>query len=431
MSTTTIAMPKLGMTMEEGTVIEWPLPLGSRVEKGEIVLIIESEKNEAEIEATGSGTLRHIYVEPGDVVPCKTLLAVLTESEDDAFDAEAFAADYASKVTPEPIKVETVVAPAPALAAAQTEAVSERRAVAPAARALAKKLSLDVENIPGTGPKGRVVKQDVEAFAEARERLAEVEPGIALEVLRDGEGDTLVFLPGFGSDVSSFAPQTSALTSGYEVVAINPRGIGASDSPELELYSVERAADDAAALIERPAHIVGASLGAATAIELALRHPEKVRSLALVTPLVERSARLRMVAEAWAALAAEASGETLSRFLMPWLFSDEFLEDDTARERTRRGLAQTVGKIPAATLDRTRLGLDAWSGTRADDLGQIGVPVLALIAGGDLLTPGGENVAADLPNAHTVVIAGAGHALAIEAAETVTRSLREHLASVR
>lgn len=431
MSTTTIAMPKLGMTMEEGTVIEWPLALGSRVEKGEIVLIIESEKNEAEIEATGSGFLRHIYVEPGDVVPCKTLLAVLTDSEDESFDADAFAADYATKVTPEPAKSEPVAPPSPVRASAKTEATSERRAVAPAARALAKKLGLDVENIPGTGPGGRVVKQDVEAFAEARERLAEVEPGIALEVLREGEGDPVVFLPGFGSDVSSFAPQTGALTSSYEVVAINPRGVGASDAPELDLYSVERAADDAAALIDRPAHLVGASMGAATAIELALRHPEKVRSLALITPLVERSARLRMVAEAWAALAAEASGDSLSSFLMPWLFSEEFLADDAARERIRRGLGQTVGRIPAPTLERTRLGLDAWSGTREGDLPQISVPTLALIAGADLLTPGGESIAAALPDAHTLVIAGAGHALAIEAAETVTRSLREHLASVR
>ena len=56
-------MPKLGLTMQEGTVIEWPIAIGVRVEKGEVVLIIESEKAEIEIEATESGVFRHVYGE--------------------------------------------------------------------------------------------------------------------------------------------------------------------------------------------------------------------------------------------------------------------------------------------------------------------------------------------------------------------------------
>ena len=69
---TAIVMPKLGMTMQEGTVIEWPIAIGAWVEKGAVVLIIESEKAEAEVEATDSGYLRHIYAEPDAVVPCGT-----------------------------------------------------------------------------------------------------------------------------------------------------------------------------------------------------------------------------------------------------------------------------------------------------------------------------------------------------------------------
>ncbi|NNL84588.1 MAG: hypothetical protein HKP27_03000, partial [Myxococcales bacterium] len=87
-------MPKLGMSMEEGRVVAWPLPLGSAVAKGETVLIIESEKAEVEIEATAAGVLRHIYVEPDETVPCGSLLAALTESADSTFDAEAFHAEH-------------------------------------------------------------------------------------------------------------------------------------------------------------------------------------------------------------------------------------------------------------------------------------------------------------------------------------------------
>jgi pimeloyl-ACP methyl ester carboxylesterase len=292
---------------------------------------------------------------------------------------------------------------------------------------LAKKLGLDVLQVAGSGPGGRVVRQDVEAYAAARERLTEVEAGVSLELLREGEGAPVLFLPGFGTDVSSFATQTQALAERYRVLALNPRGVGHSDAPELPSYPVERAADDAAAVLDEPAHLVGASLGAATAIELALRHPDKVRSLALITPFTTRSARLHAVSEAWAAVAAEAAPETLARFLLPWLFSEDFLTHDTARTRTLRGLTQTVARVPAPTLQRSRAGLESWSGTRTKDLADLCVPTLVLIAGGDLLTPEGEALATAIPDAHTVLIAGAGHALAVEAAESVTRSLREHL----
>ena len=70
-----IAMPKLGMTMEEGTVLEWPLTVGQPVEKGQTVLLIESEKSEVEIEAPASGVLRHTYVDVGVTVPCGTALS--------------------------------------------------------------------------------------------------------------------------------------------------------------------------------------------------------------------------------------------------------------------------------------------------------------------------------------------------------------------
>ena len=78
MSATPIGMPKLGMTMTEGRVVAWPVPLGGRVEKGAVVLVIESEKAEIEIEAPAAGHLRHVYVPEDRTVPCGTLLAALT-----------------------------------------------------------------------------------------------------------------------------------------------------------------------------------------------------------------------------------------------------------------------------------------------------------------------------------------------------------------
>ncbi|MEE2675146.1 MAG: alpha/beta fold hydrolase [Myxococcota bacterium] len=425
MAAIAVAMPRLGMTMEEGTVVEWPVPVGGRVEKGETLLIIETEKAESEIEATLSGTLRHVYAEPGETLRCGVLLAAITEEADEAFDADVFAAEY---VPPDGPIIETAIeGPRQDAVAPVRPPPGERKPVAPAARALAKKHGVEIDLVSGTGPNGRVTKQDVERWLAAREALTPVEAGVRLEVLREGAGDPVVLLPGFGTDVSSFALQTPILAPDFEVIGVNPRGVGASDAPDLEAYEVGRAAEDVAAVLEAPAHVIGASLGAAVALELALSHPDRVRSLSLITPFLEASPRLAAVSEAWVRLAGEASPDTLAAFLAPWLFGEKMLADEKARARTLRGLASSVPRSPAVTLARTRAGLVAWSGSRGPDLGEIRVPTLVLLAGDDLLTPNGAAVAAAIPEAKCESIEGCGHALAIDGAEVVNRLLREHL----
>lgn len=89
---TAICMPKLGMTMREGRLVAWSVALGDFVEKGSVLLAIESEKAEVDIEATAGGYRRHLYVEVDDTVPCGTLLAALTDTKDEAFDALALEA---------------------------------------------------------------------------------------------------------------------------------------------------------------------------------------------------------------------------------------------------------------------------------------------------------------------------------------------------
>jgi pimeloyl-ACP methyl ester carboxylesterase len=428
---TVIAMPRLGMTMEEGTVVEWPLAIGAPVSKGQTVLVIETEKAEAEIEATVSGFFRHIYVEAGETVACGTLCGAISDTADEAFAADAFADAHASA---EAVRPKTpAVATGPTASQQRTapprsgDGQSDRRPAAPAARALARKLELDLDAIPGSGPGGRITKQDVEAYATARENLISVAPGVALEVLREGEGDPVVLLPGFGADASTFAPQSAELAANYSLIAINPRGVGLSDAPDQERYEVSQAAHDAAALLDQPSHVVGASLGAAVALELALQHPDKVRSLTLITPFVEASPRLLSVTEAWCRIAERNEPKTLAAFLAPWFFGDGLLADDDARRRTLQGLAAMSARTPAAGLRRWAAGIEAWSGTRKQSLATIRIPTLCIVAGQDLLTPDSARVAAAIPNARTLEIPDAGHGVTIEGADAVTAALREHL----
>lgn len=434
---TAVAMPKLGMTMEEGLVVEWPVAIGDAVTQGEVVLVIESEKADLEVEAPVSGVLRHIYIEPGETVPCGTLLAAIADDTDEAFDADAFSAAYEPPVGFEskPLAGGPGPSRAPAPAASATPAVATpplrggRTPVSPAARALARRLDVELTRVAGTGPGGRIVRDDVQAWVGRRANLRPVADGVALDVPAQGDGDTVLLLPGFGTDVSVFAQLLPALAKDHRVLGVNPRGVAGSDAPESDIYDIAQAALDAAALITDPAHVVGASLGSAVALELALSAPEKVRSLTLLTPFVENDARLEAVCDSWARLAAEVPPASLARTLLPWFFSAAFLADAANRERLVRGLATTLGRVPATTLTRTLAGLRGWSNTRATDLARITAPTLVIVAGADLLTPSSASVAAAIPNARRVDVPGAGHAVSIEAPRIVNDAITTHLAT--
>jgi pimeloyl-ACP methyl ester carboxylesterase len=158
-----------------------------------------------------------------------------------------------------------------------------------------------------------------------------------------------------------------------------------------------------------------------------LAHPERVRSLVLVTPFVVASPRLIAVLSAWCRVAAEASPEALASALVPWLFGAATLADERVRSRNVRGLAEIVARVPAATLVRQAAGILAWSGTRGADLVRISVPTLVVAGADDLLAPDAAAVARAIPGAKFVLVPGAGHAVALENYEAVNEAILAHL----
>jgi pimeloyl-ACP methyl ester carboxylesterase len=425
-----IAMPKLGMTMAEGTVVAWQAHVGERVSKGGPLLLIESEKAEVAIESPSDGLLRHIYVDAGAVVPCGTLLAALTATEEEAFDADAFRnANEHALTVPSPLLSSV---PAPHAGATATRAgglgvAAPQAPVTPAARRRAKDLDVDAAKVPGSGPGGRVTVGDVEAYATRMAARVTVDDDVALDVQSSGNGHTLVLLPGFGTDTSAFAPHIPELAKSLRVLAVNPRGVGFSDAPDTERYDIARAAEDVARVVANagPAHVVGASMGAAIAIELALAHPDQVASLVLITPFVRVSARLSALTEAWVAAASVGAG-MVAATILPWMFSEDFLSDDGRRLRATRSIAQTSGRIDARVLARWTAGIRSWSGTRENALAHIATPTMVIAAGDDLLTPGAAEVAATIPGAKLLRVENAGHAVAIENPSVITRAILEH-----
>ena len=168
---TPLPMPKLGLTMEEGTILKWRKDEGEAVEKGEIILDIQTDKVEYEVESPDGGLLLKTLAGEGDVVPCGTDIAVIGEAGEDISsfgsappsapaEAEPVAAQASPTLPPSP-------APSPApTAPVQTQSAPTGRVFAsPAARRVARELGIDYRTLKGSGPGGRIVQADVRAAA--------------------------------------------------------------------------------------------------------------------------------------------------------------------------------------------------------------------------------------------------------------------------
>jgi pyruvate dehydrogenase E2 component (dihydrolipoamide acetyltransferase) len=168
-----VIMPKLGMAMVEGTVIAWKKRAGDAVKKGEGIVEISSEKIEMEVEAPADGVLLRIDVAEGGVVPYGTVLGVVGEPNESvavpaAVSAAARVESAASLAAAEPPPAAPAAAGAPALAAGAPARSREGVKISPVARKMAEEAGLDYTNIAGSGPQGRITKEDIEAALAAR-----------------------------------------------------------------------------------------------------------------------------------------------------------------------------------------------------------------------------------------------------------------------
>ncbi len=153
---TDVKMPKLGLTMEEGKLLEWVKKEKDLVEKGEILCIIESDKVTYEMESPGSGILV-ILVEGGEGIPVGTLLGWLALSEEEYTEIRSKAVPQMATGEITPSHKEMLVQEG------RTEILGlegEIRAT-PGARKLAKEKGIDLATIVGSGPVGRVTREDI------------------------------------------------------------------------------------------------------------------------------------------------------------------------------------------------------------------------------------------------------------------------------
>jgi 3-oxoadipate enol-lactonase len=213
--------------------------------------------------------------------------------------------------------------------------------------------------------------------------------GIDIYYEIQGEGEPMVLIPYLAADQACYAFQVAEYAKHYTCYSVDLRGAGLSGQPDgvytTELFAADVAAFMQAAGIEQ-AHIFGLSLGAATGMWLAAKHPEKVKTLSLHSGWTASDPFLRAVVESWQiiAQALDSVPEMIIQGIFPWCFTPEMY---AARPEYVESLADFVRSRPMPPVDaliRQSGAVLAHDATAA--LGSIQAPTLITFGRHDLVT---------------------------------------------
>lgn len=362
---TPIIMPKWGLSMKAGTVNGWRIDEGATVRVGDEILEVETDKISGVVEAVDPGILRRKVAQPGQTLPVKALLGVLAEATVPDRDIDVFVAGY--------------------VVAAEGEAEG----------------------------------------AEPAYQFTEVD-GIRLRHIRQGrDGPTVLFIHGFGGDLDNWLFNLDALAESHTVIALDLPGHGQSD-PRLPGATLEALTGFVVHFLDavgaRRAHVVGHSMGGAIASQLALDHPERVGSVALISSAGLGGEINTGYIEGFVAAQSRRDLRPVVEqlFANPDLVSRPMLENLLKYKRLD-GIGAVLTELGASLFGHGRQR--AQPGRR---LAETGKRVLVVWGAQDRIIPAAH--AANAPPGATVrVIEGAGHMVQMEKAADVNALLREHL----
>lgn len=170
---TEIKIPRVGMAVADATIIEWQFKEGDRVEERQVVVIIETEKVRTEVESPAMGLL-HIMINEGEPATAGQVIGILAETEEELTKVQketpagkpSEAEKAAEPAAAEASKAEAAATPKEAAPAAGE---GERVRVSPVARKLAEEHAIDITRVAGTGPGGRIVREDIEKAIATKE----------------------------------------------------------------------------------------------------------------------------------------------------------------------------------------------------------------------------------------------------------------------
>ena len=167
-----VVMPKFGLTMTEGTIQQWFKAEGDAITAGEALFEVETEKVLYEIEAPADGTVAKLLYPLEAVVGVGLPVAVLAEAGEDVAEIAARYADAAGTQAAPPSTATAQPEAAPAAESAASAERPKRVPVTPAARKLAKEHGIDLDRVTGSGPRGRITREDVQKIIDGGGRPA-------------------------------------------------------------------------------------------------------------------------------------------------------------------------------------------------------------------------------------------------------------------
>ncbi|HWT23492.1 MAG TPA: acetoin dehydrogenase dihydrolipoyllysine-residue acetyltransferase subunit [Solirubrobacteraceae bacterium] len=366
-----LGMPKWGLSMTEGRVIEWLVDEGAELDVGTEVAEVETEKINGAVESPAAGILRRRVAAEGDVVPVGGLLGVIADASVPDEEIDAFVADFQASFVPG-----------------------------------------EAEEDAGPAPETVTVE------------------GRSLRFLRSGEGgEPLVLLHGFGGDLNNWLFNVEPLSGDRAVYALDLPGHGGSakdvgDGTLAVMVGALRGFLDSQDIAR--AHLAGHSMGGLVAATLALEDPDRVLSLTLVDAAGLGEEIDREYIEGF----IEASGRRDLKPVLQRLFADEGLVtrqmvDDVLKYKRLDGVQEALRAIGGALFadGRQRHVL-------AGDLGAYDGPLLVVWGEQDRVIPA-AHAGACPERAQTTVLPGAGHSPHMEEAGEFNRMMERFLAGAR
>ncbi len=256
--------------------------------------------------------------------------------------------------------------------------------------------------------------------------------GIEMYYEVTGAGDPLVLIPYLAADQACYAFQVPEYAKHFTCFTVDLRGAGLSGKPDSD-YTTELLADDVAAFMQEAgipsAHVSGLSLGAATGMWLAAKHPALVRSLSLHSAWPASDPFLRTVVEGWRIIAASLDSVTdmVITGIFPWCLTPELY---AARPEYIESLADFVRSRPMPPVDAflhqsaAVLGHDASAVLRS-----IQAPTLITFGEHDMVTSTrfAAPLSEGIPGAELIVFGGAAHAPIYEITEEFNQQTTEFL----
>lgn len=411
----TILLPRLGETMEKGTIVGWQVAPGADFSRGDVLVEVETDKTVVEVPALGDGRLIEILADEGAEVPIGAPIA--------RFEGEPFPETEDET----PAEAPELISPAAAQANRRVVASPDGKVRAsPAARRLARQTGTPLASLTGTGPRGRITTDDVRAGASAEGAPATVEvTGRPMRYLRLGAGrrTPIVLVHGFGGDLYSWLLNHKWLAEDRPVYAVDLPGHGES-ALDPDASGLDALGGALAGFLERmglgPVHLVGLSMGGAVSLWLASEQSHRVASLTLIASAGLGAEANRHFVDTVSN--AESEDELMS------LIDDLFAEDrpferdliaKMARVRQQPGYLDGLKAIARGLMIDGRQGWDLRS-----RVAEITVPMKVIWGTEDKVIP--VTHVRGLPGTVGVhIFQGAGHLIQMERPEQVNRLILE------